>query len=69
MSTTGTGIVEVTCVSCNTPHTVIVPTAGYKRWASGQAHIQDALPGLSAAERELLISGICPVCWDKLFRE
>lgn len=61
------GVVEVKCVSCKKPHTILVPTAGYKLWASGQAKIQDALPGLSEDERELLMSNICPVCWDKLF--
>lgn len=64
---TQTGIVEVTCVSCGAPHAIIVPTAGYKRWASGQAKIQDALPMLSADERELLISHICPRCFNRLF--
>lgn len=62
-----TGIVEVECVNCKKKHTIIVPIAGYKLWASGQALIQDALPGLSADERELLVSNICPACWNKLF--
>ena len=62
-----TGIVEVTCVLCGSKHTIIVPTAGYKLWASGQAKIQDALPGLPEDERELLMSNICPKCWDKTF--
>lgn len=64
---TTTGVVEVTCVSCKSKHTVLVPTMGYKLWASGQARIQDALPMLSEDERELLMSNICPRCWDKLF--
>ena len=64
---TQTGIVEVTCVSCGTQHTILVPTNGYKLWTSGQAKIQDALPMLSADERELLMSHICPRCFDKLF--
>ena len=29
--------------------------------------IQDIFPELSAATRELLISGTCETCWDKLF--
>ena len=62
-----TTAVEVKCVVCGARHVVIVPVAGYRRWSSGQAHIQDALPGLTDEERELLMSGICPVCWDKLF--
>ena len=64
---TQTGAVEVECLSCKTKHTILVPTGGYKKWASGLAHIQDAMPGLSEDERELLVSNICPTCWDKLF--
>lgn len=66
---TQTGIVEVTCVNCGTKHTILVPTNGYKLWTSGQAKIQDALPMLSADERELLMSHICPRCFDKIFSE
>lgn len=62
-----TQAIEVTCVSCGTRHTIIVPTANYRMWASGQAKIQHALPMLSSSERELLISNICPKCWDRLF--
>lgn len=64
---TNTGLVEVKCVSCGTPHIVIVPAARYRLWATGQARIQDALPDLTDDERELLKTNICPVCWDKLF--
>lgn len=63
---TQTGVVEVTCVSCNTKHTILVPTMGYRLWATGQAAIQHALPSLTDDERELLLSNICPKCWDKL---
>ena len=66
---TKTGVVEVQCVCCKTPYTILVPTAGYKKWADGRARIQDAMPGLSEDERELLISGTCPHCWDNLFKE
>lgn len=62
-----TGIVEITCVNCQTQHTVLVPLQGYRLWASGQAKIQDAMPSLTESERELLMSNICPKCWDKLF--
>lgn len=60
--------VVVKCCICGTTHSIIVPVAGYKLWATRQASIQDALPSLSDDERELLLSGICPVCWDKLFK-
>lgn len=66
---TTTGVVEVSCVSCDAKHTIIVPIAGYKLWSSGQARIQDALPGLTDDEREMLKTNICPVCWDKIFNK
>ena len=60
-------IVEVSCVMCGTVHKLTVPEAGYKLWATGQRKRQHALPKLTPEERELLMSGICPTCWDKIF--
>ena len=60
---------EVTCRICNTKHIILVPAAGYFKWARGQAKIQHALPSLSDDERELLMSGICGRCFDKMFGE
>jgi len=45
----------------------------YEMWRSGKiTHIQDALPELPelpASTRELMISGVCGVCWDSMFGE
>ena len=60
---------EVTCKVCGAKHVIIIPAAGYLKWAKGQAKIQDALPGLTDDERELLMSGICGKCFDKMFSE
>lgn len=60
-------IVKVKCIRCATDHSVFVPDEAYKRWATGKAHIQDALPMLTDDERELLLSDICPSCWNKIF--
>lgn len=60
-------VIEVHCVICGTPHTIVAPADSYRRWKTGGAYIQDALPMLTPGERELLLSGICPVCWDKHF--
>lgn len=38
------------------------------RWREGE-HIQHAFPDMSAGDREVLISGTHPACWDKLFPE
>jgi len=37
-----------------------------KRWVNG-VHLQDAMPQLSADERELLISATCGSCFDRMF--
>ena len=61
--------IDVECQVCHTKRQVMVPAMGYLQWSIGQVRIQDAMPRLSAEDRELLISQICPTCWDKLFKE
>ena len=54
------------CPRCKTeiPHTL--DHASYERWQSGE-YIQRAFRGMSADEREQLVSGYCPRCWDEAF--
>ena len=54
------------CPWCGEEHEVEVPFEGYLAWQNGEL-IQVAMPQLSADEREMLISGICPSCWEKAF--
>ena len=56
------------CPFCGRGNEVEVNEFDYFDWSEGEL-AQDAFPYLSAAEREMLISGICPKCWDKMFRE
>lgn len=58
--------IDVECMVCHSKHQVIVPAMGYLQWMQGE-RIQDAMPRLSADDRELLMSKICPACWDNLF--
>lgn len=58
--------IEVTCIRCKKVYQIILSDKGYKRWQGGE-FIQDALPELSADERELLMSSICGPCFDQLF--
>lgn len=53
------------CPMCGRGNEVEVNEADYWEWDDG-AHAQVAFPYLSAAEREMLISGICPTCWSKM---
>jgi len=54
------------CPLCGCANFVEVNEADYFDWNDG-AHAQDAFPYLSANEREMLISGICPTCWNSMF--
>ena len=60
-------VLTIYCRTCNKPQQVGVHTEAYNQWKKGKTLIQDALPELSAAERELFISQTCVVCWDQMF--
>jgi hypothetical protein len=60
--------VKTKCPWCGETSDVTVTLAGYNARRAG-AKIQDAYPELSSSDREKLITGICPVCWDKEFDE
>jgi hypothetical protein len=59
--------IECRCPFCGVVRTVTVDAIDYLAWEVGDALAQDAFPYLSADEREMLISGICPTCWEKTF--
>lgn len=54
------------CPICDHANFIEVNEADYWDWQDG-ALAQDAFPYLSADEREMLISGICPTCWTNTF--
>lgn len=58
--------VVTTCPFCGRANEVEVNHMDYLDWQDGEL-AQDAFPYLSANEREMLISGCCPRCWDKMF--
>ena len=56
---------EVKCIKCKKVYTVDVPKEGFFNWQSGML-IQDAMPDVSADDRELLMSHLCSSCFDDL---
>lgn len=63
----GNGVTAVrSCISCRTVHIINMTQTEMKKIDSG-VHIQDALPNHSADDRELLVSGMCGKCFDKMF--
>ncbi len=58
--------ITTTCPFCGHINEVAVNKSDYWEWQNG-ALVQDAFPYLTADERETLVSGICPACWDRMF--
>jgi hypothetical protein len=55
------------CVHCQTEgHYVLTPDQYNDIYLCGRL-IQEVFPELSADEREFMISGIHPACWDDMF--
>jgi hypothetical protein len=55
-----------TCMYCWTSSQLAIPETGWKKWQQGAYLLQEALPELSAATREMLISGTHPDCWNAM---
>lgn len=60
-------VLVTTCPFCGEDHEIEVWESDYLAWEVGDVLAQDAFFYLSADEREMLISGICPSCWEKTF--
>lgn len=58
--------IETVCPFCGQSHEVAVYEDDYLRWCNGES-AQSVFPYLTANEREMLISGICPHCWENQF--
>lgn len=54
------------CPMCGCGNFIEVNEDDYDDWSDGM-NTAVAFPYLSANEREMLISGICPTCWGKMF--
>lgn len=57
------------CVLCGEIHVVRCPFEGFLDWQMDGQPIQNAMPELSATEREQLISDICPECQNRFFSD
>jgi hypothetical protein len=55
------------CLECGERSTLTVDRVG---WALCEAqHVQEAFPDMSAGDRELLITGTHPECWERIFAD
>jgi len=60
-------VFDVTCKHCGVTYQILANRNDIDSWMDGNGYIQDVLGYLSAAERELLISGTCDNCWKNMF--
>lgn len=60
--------IECGCPLCGFKKVIVVRHTDYIDWMGG-ARTQDAFPYVPAAEREMLISGICSDCYDRMFAD
>lgn len=56
------------CMVCGLRNIITVTATAWARYASGTL-IQDAFPEMSYDDREMLISGTHPKCWEVLHDE
>lgn len=56
------------CPMCKQTAEIPLPADGLYEYRKG-AHVQKAFPDMNADDRERLISGTCPSCWNKMFGE
>lgn len=54
------------CPFCGDLNIIKVPEESLQAYNNGVL-AQNAFPNLTAAEREMIITGICPKCWDYYF--
>lgn len=59
--------VDVKCPQCGKIHTLEMTKEQYSQYKSGEGYIQDIFSDWDPSIREMLISGICPNCWNKIF--
>jgi hypothetical protein len=57
---------SIDCVQCKETQSITVGNGDLVNWQNGEL-IQDAMPYLSAGEQEVLVSGTCGACFDKMF--
>jgi hypothetical protein len=59
--------VDCKCPFCGKVNSVVVPESGLEAYNNGE-HVQVAFPELTADQREMVKTGICVECWNKMFK-
>jgi len=60
---------KIKCIQCKQEVEIPVTEEQVLNWIEKGTFIQNEFPELSTSQREMLLSGICEDCWNKLFPE
>ncbi len=69
MNQVTTTVVTPACWGCGRRTVMRVPLEGYNMWTMDREPIVLSFPDMSVDDREMLISGTHPACWDRLFSD
>jgi hypothetical protein len=58
----------IECDGCHDQHAIAFNKEDYEAWQAGEL-IQNAMPYVIMDDRELMISHLCPSCFNDLFGE
>jgi hypothetical protein len=59
---------KTTCHRCKTDHVLKgIDEDALKLYSHAGVLIQQAFPNLSSEDRERIMTGTCPACWDEIF--
>ena len=58
---------DLTCAHCGQLFIINVNKKDFNKYINHEKYIQDALPYLTAGERELILSKTCNDCYNKMF--
>jgi len=56
------------CIVCGQASMVPVMRSDFERWQGGEL-VQRAFPEMPPAQREVLVTGTHPECWDSIYPE
>jgi hypothetical protein len=57
------------CFHCGDESWFRITEKEYKAWVTNDGYIQDVFPHMSNEDREVMISGTHPDCWNAMFPE
>ena len=57
----------IKCPHCSKINNIYMSKKKYDEYINQKDLIQNIFPDITPQEREILISGICPDCWNEIF--